>query len=281
MPTLLRRLRLGKGSCKAIKEKSEFDFKVTKNPDDIPDNELVFRWGCTATIPAEIRTVNKASAIHLVNDKLAFRKLLEEKSLCPRTIWKDCGWSLACPDRPVIVRPQVHHQGRHLYVANSEEELEEAIIKCGEGWYASEYIDKIAEYRVFIVQGRTVCVASKTPKDPSAVAWNVFQGGKFENVNWADWPLRAVRVATEAFALSGLDFGGVDIMEDKDGEVYVLEINSAPSLTSPYRQSCFAKAFDWIVKYGTKPIKLIGDKGGYRKFIHPAVCEEALLTGEH
>ena len=79
----------------------------------------------------------------------------------------------------------------------------------------------------------------------------------------------------EAFKLSGLDFGGVDVMVDGEGNVSILEINSAPSLTSPYRQSCMAKAFDYIVEHGKEEIPLIEGRGGYLKFIHPAITSKA------
>ena len=87
-------------------------------------------------------------------------------------------------------------------------------------------------------------------------------------------------MAIEAFNLSSLDFGGVDVMVDADGEVYVLEINSAPSLTSPYRQECFAKAFDYIILNNKERIPLIDGRGGYTKFIHPALEPKAKLVGE-
>ena len=129
----------------------------------------------------------------------------------------------------------------------------------------------MSEYRVFVVQGRVACVAQKTPANPDAVAWNVAKGGRFDNVRWNDWPLKAVRVAVEGFKLSSLDFGGVDVMVDAEGDATILEINSAPSLTSPYRQECMAKAFDYILENGKDRIHLIEERGGYLKFIHPAL----------
>jgi glutathione synthase/RimK-type ligase-like ATP-grasp enzyme len=127
------------------------------------------------------------------------------------------------------------------------------------------------------VQGRAVAVAQKTPSNPDDVAWNVAQGGRFDNVPWDSWPLQAVRKSIEAFNLSELDFGGVDVMVDAEGKAYIIEINSAPSLTSPYRQECMAKAFDYISEHGKERIPLVEERGGYRKFIHPAVCERAVL----
>jgi len=66
-------------------------------------------------------------------------------------------------------------------------------------------------------------------------------------------------------------------MVDKDGNCFVVEINSAPSLTSPYRQECMAKAFDYIVEHGKKRMPLVEERGGYSKFIHPAICAKAKM----
>jgi glutathione synthase/RimK-type ligase-like ATP-grasp enzyme len=129
-----------------------------------------------------------------------------------------------------------------------------------------------------MAQGRVVWVASKTPGNPDAVAWNVARGGRFDNVRWDQWPLKAIRVARDAFLLSSLDFGGVDIMVDAQNNAYVLEINSAPSQTSPYRQEATAKAFDYIVNYGKDRIDVTEEKGGWRKFIHPAISNEAIMV---
>ena len=105
-------------------------------------------------------------------------------------------------------------------------------------------------------------------------------GGRFDNVAFGDWPLRAVKCAIEGFNLSKLDFGGVDVMIDADGKPYILEINSAPSQTSPYRQECTAKAFQYILENGKDRIPLIDEKGGFRKFIHPAIHQEAIIVND-
>ncbi len=272
---LVRRSKLGRTSCREIMKNSQTGIAVYRNDQPLPQAELVFRWGCTSDVPSN-KVVNTSEAIHRVNDKTAFRLVLDQDELCPKT------WRVTDADvtnhLPVIIRPHVHAQGRKLYLCKTVDEFIDARLKVGPAGYASAVIDKVAEYRVFVVSGRAVCVASKTPANPQAIAWNAAQGGKFENVKWDAWPLKAVRVAIEAFKLSGLDFGGVDVMVDREGEVYVLEINSAPSLTSPYRQQCFAKAFDYIVRHGKDSIPLIEAKGGYLKFIHPAIHEGALLV---
>ncbi len=47
----------------------------------------------------------------------------------------------------------------------------------------------------------------------------------------------------------GLDFAGVDLMLDKDGKAYLLEVNTAATLaSSEYSMSRYAKYFDWLCK---------------------------------
>lgn len=276
---ILRRRKLGRTSCREICNRSLTGLTTVRNDKPVPEGvDLVFRWGTTSNVPCK-DVVNTAAAIHEVNDKVGFRLKMDEAEVCPATFLSPADCELSDCDYPYVVRPKVHSRGRHLYVANTLGELMDAFNKAGDGAYASPLIKKVKEYRVFVVQGRVVCVAEKTPGNPDDVAWNVAKGGRFDNVRWDEWPLKAIRVSVEAFNLSSLDFGGVDVMVDAEGEAYVLEINSAPSLTSDYRQTCFAKAFDWIVNHGKKRIPLVEEKGGYLKFIHPAVCETAKLVG--
>ena len=285
MTTIIRRRKLGMSSVKGIVQFSETGIRWARSDRPLPDDPLYIRWGCTSDVPAK-KVLNTAKAIHEVNDKREFRKVLDEAELCPVTyidmneiINAEGGLGV---EFPLVVRPAKHAQGRHLYVVETIHEFKRIvqIPAMRNGWYASELINKVAEYRVAVVQGRTVWVAQKTPGNPDDVAWNVAKGGRFDNVRWSDWPLKVVRVAIEAFNLSELDFGGVDVMVDAEGEVFVLEIISAPSLTSPYRQECFAKAFDYIIEYDKKRIPLIKKRGGYTKFIHPALEPKAKVVEE-
>lgn len=291
MAIILRRRKLGRTSCNEISRLSRSGIVSIRNDKPLPEgHDVLFRWGTTSNIPAGMTVVNEAKAIHWVADKATSRKLMADAGLSPKT-WlsfdkfdedvlggsHEDGWVFCDPDTgdevntSFIVRPSVHAQGRNVHHCDDPYKISEACTLYGEGgYYISEFIDKVAEYRVFVVSGRVACVARKTPADEKAIAWNVAQGGRFDNVRWGEWPLDACRVAIDAFDMSGLDFGGVDVMVDADGKAYVLEINSAPSLTSPYRQECMAKAFDYIVENGKGRV----DSGvitTWQDIIHPAV----------
>lgn len=292
MHIILRRPKLGRTSCKEI---AKFMTDTVARRCDWPKfrrlfnnpapKGYAFRWGCTANIPDGYAVVNTSEAIHQVNEKTSFRKLLQDAKpeLVPKTWYSymECNGAVGGAGgftNPVIVRPKKHAQGKMLFLCRNYDELVAACERCGVGYYISEYIPKVAEYRVAIVSGRVAWVVKKTPGNPEAIAWNVAQNGRFDQVPFGEWPLRVVKTAIEAFNISKLDFGGVDIMVDAEGKPYVLEINSAPSLTSPYRQECFAKCFQYILENGKARIPLIEAKGGWKKFIHPAISTEAQLV---
>ena len=276
MTIILRRRKLGRTSCREIAANSKTGIVVVRNDKPMPEgHELVIRWGTTSNLPYPATVINEAKAIHWVADKATSRKLMADAGLAPETwlFWED--WADDERDiANVIVRKRNHSQGRDLYHCTSIGEVSAAVKTFGAGnYYISEYIPKVAEYRVLVGSGRVVWVAKKTPADPDAIAWNVAMGGRFDNVRWQEWPIEAIRVAIEAFKLSGLDFGGVDVMVAPCGRCYVLEINSAPSQTSPYRQSCMAKFFDYIVENGKEHIA-VADYNSYLGVIHPAMTEK-------
>jgi len=280
---ILRRKKLGLTSCKGITANSTTGLIYKRNDGELPnDASYVFRWGCTSDIPGNPTIINKAAAIRFVTDKRGSRSHFAFAGLAPCTWLPEQGWALTLPvmglspdvpvDKKYIVRRATHSQGRFLWVITPQDyNILAELDATGTDYYISEYIPKVAEYRVFVCSGRVVWVAKKTPGNPDDIAWNVAQGGRFDNVRFDDWPLAVIRNAIECMSLTELDFGGVDVMVNAEGRAYCLEINSAPSQTSPYRQSCVAKVFDYITLNGNDKIPVVDNGGSYREFIHPAI----------
>lgn len=271
---ILRRRGLGLGSTKAIKELSQHNITIIRN-DKLPEfkqDDVILRWGCTSLIPVPPNTVvlNKRAGISLVNNKSLFRDILQKHlpEIIPKTWFNYFNLEITYP---CILRPITHAQGKHLYYCENYVDLTNAVTKVTDH-YISEYIPKVAEYRVCFIQGLVAWVANKIPKDPQAIAWNVAQGGKFENVAWKKWPIDVIETAYKAYKLSGLYLGGVDVMVDKHGRSYVLEINSAPSHTSPYRKQCTTKCIDYGITYKNFA-HLPPDENfkKYGKWLHPAL----------
>jgi glutathione synthase/RimK-type ligase-like ATP-grasp enzyme len=145
-------------------------------------------------------------------------------------------------------------------------------------YYISEYIKKDKEWRVFVVSGRVAAVVEKIPVDPDEVSWGCVEQGQFRYVPWTEWPLFVTQKAVDAFLMSGLDFGAVDVISCSAGlsepnRAYVLEINTAPELT-PYYIKTMTKCFDYIVRNGKGMLPII-ETGDFKGVIHPAVSNMA------
>lgn len=281
---ILRRRKLGRTSCREIA--SLAGCKVVRNwnvrdalqvgQDQV--TEVLFRWGCTSRWPA-VMTVNTAESISWCSDKKNGRLAMQEAGVPVPETWSVEGFNLLLHTDPnqegqFVLRRNQHAQGRDLWSGNSLNVIHAARDNNVQNGYVSRLINKVAEYRVFVCQNRAVWVARKTPGNPETVAWNVAQGGRFDNVSWSSWDTKVVDAALKAAKVSGTDFCGVDVMVDAEGNPYVLEVNSAPSQTSPYRQSCVAKAFSYIIDNNSKQhfddVEWHGRRT-WKSYIHPAV----------
>lgn len=282
---ILRRRKLGRGSSRGIRAASTKGITEVRHwKDQLPAAvTTVFRWGCTAQVAMPGATfINSAESINWCSNKKEGRLAMQSAGVPVPETWAasafyaDHTQGLQEFDDSLrfVLRPARHAQGRQLYSGTAAEIAERirnnASLRDG---YVSELVAKVAEYRVFCVQNRVAWVAKKTPGNPDQVAWNVAQGGRFDNVRWEEWPKRVIQAALAAAKVSGTDFCGVDVMVDAAGAPFVLEVNSAPSQTSPYRQGCVAKAFDHIVENGKTPFDDVPDspRRTYKSYIHPAV----------
>lgn len=277
MAFILRRRGSGRESCQAISSFSETGISVARNDRRIRASGPCFRWGCTTPLPDGTQVVNQASAISRSSNKAGFRRTIMNEGLCPKTFFHDSP-STNEMRFPVIVRPEHHEGGSEFHVCRNADEFSRITRRLGR-WYATHLVNKTREFRVFVANGRAVCVAEKRPDNPTDIAWNVSLGGHMSNTPWGSWPLKAVKRCIQAAGMIGLDFSAVDVMLDAAGRPYVLESNSSPRLTSEYRQRCFAKVFDYIVRNGCENIPLSDDPGGWRKFAHPAIASESQGPG--
>lgn len=294
MNIILRKRKLGRGSTLGIKEAMQEQVSNVRNfrPRDVAalggaaTIDYLFRWGCTSSLrelglPAAANTVNSAESIQWCSNKRNGRLEMQAAGVPVPLTWGSAEQASGFAGR-VVLRPAQHAQGRQLFTytlteqdrGNGDEyyDLLNKARQLGQH-YVSELIDKVAEYRVFVCQNRAVWMAQKTPGNPEQVAWNVAQGGRFDNVRWDDWPKAVYVAALAAAKVSGTDFCGVDVMVDAEGKAYVLEVNSAPSQTSPYRQQCVAKVFDHIIRNGKAHFDDVpnSSRRTWKSYIHPAI----------
>jgi len=267
---LFRPEDMGKKSCEGIAKYSKTGIFVVQSQHDRHPEEphLCIRYGCRSRVPQGRNVLNKLGNMDSTMNKGGFRKKLQEHGLCPPSWGSNWG---AAPEFPCVVRPGFHAKSQHFYLCHSLEDIAGAARYCGDDFYCSKFIDKKAEYRINVLQGRVLCVIEKSAKDQTDIT---FSRGATEILYWSEWPIAGVSKAIKAVAVSGLDFAGVDVIEGKDGECYVLELNTCPYLEGSYQQQCFARGFDWVVEKGRDHFS-VQHTESWKNYIHPCMSELA------
>ena len=273
-PVLLIRPNIG-SNCEFVSNAYPGGMNVCY-AEDIPDEtDVIIRWGTTSTIPPrvkdgrEIMYFNTAAAIHQAVDKAGLRMKAAQLGLAPRTWWTLEELQKEEEVGDVIVRPRKHERSQDIYLCTNKVEVLDAIDKCGNAYYISEYVEKDAELRVFVFQGRVLMVFNKIPKDKNAVSWGCVEEGALKYVKWGEWPLEACRVAVRAFNLTDLDFGAVDVIM-KDGKAYFLEVNTAPEVW-PYYGKRLAAAFHYCIERNNKLRIFVDKENGWKSYAHPTL----------
>lgn len=278
--------QIGK-SCRKLPALSRTGLTALRSGTDAVPGEvnMIFRWGCTGRTHRNDATfINTTKAIEWCCDKKQARLDMQAAGVpVPETWTVEAFKELALPaDSPIndtdkfVSRPDHHTQGKQLYIGTVRQlGWNQQLFNNG---YISRYIDRLAEYRVFVVCNRVAWVNKTEDPGDGRMAWNYADG---ENLYWSEWPPKVVKAALAAAKVSGTDFCAVDLMEDRDGNVYVSEVNSAPAQEGTYHPTCVAKCFDYIVANGKQhfndPVLPDGtaDDRAWRWFIHPAVSAVA------
>ena len=209
--------------------------------------DFLVNWGCT-NLDLDIFTVqkilNKPEKIYAaVNKLIAFNKMSLSpnvvNSLIPWTEDRDIAQDWSNDGSTVVVRNKLTgHSGDGIVIIDKLQPIPQAPLY-------TKYVFKVKEYRVHVVNGKVIDTQQKI-RDPDreVVTWKVrshANGFIFARNGIESDPARD-SLAISAVSALGLDFGAVDIIEDKKGVLYVLEINAAPGLEGQTIKS-YADAF--------------------------------------
>jgi len=116
----------------------------------------------------------------------------------------------------VVYKPVYGYDGNGICLINSAREL-------GNGpYYLQEYIPNDRDYRIFVIDGRSV---GAIVRRSDSLAHNIHQGGTGIPCG-IDTEMDTM--AGEAAMAVGVDYGGVDLLKDDEGYT-VLEVNGTPN----------------------------------------------------
>lgn len=191
--------------------------------------DVVINWGCGWGVPAGDIVLNKPEAVELaVNKKLTFQ-ILAGAGVCvvPWTTNKELALEWLKDEETIVCRRILTgHEGAGIIIVEEGTELPNCPLY-------TKYIYKVREFRVHATQTEVLDTQQKV-RDPQQEpkSWKVrsyANGFIFQRKNIRPSKERD-DLATQAIRALGLDFGALDIIEDKDGKFYVLEVNTAPGV---------------------------------------------------
>jgi hypothetical protein len=191
--------------------------------------DTVVNWGSTSGFEVNCTVLNHPLDVLKASNKRAAFSLLSgaDVNVVPWTAnqavvkeWQAAGATIVC--RKVLTG----HSGAGIIILEKGEELIEAPLY-------TKYIFKTKEYRVHATRTKAIDTQQKV-RDPKVEpkCWKVrshANGFIFQRNNIQPSADRD-KLACEAIVALGLDFGAVDIVEDKHGNFFVLEVNTAPGL---------------------------------------------------
>jgi hypothetical protein len=208
---------------------------VVRDASEIPSTEpppLILNWGSTHTLPQGAIALNQPDAVRIASDQVeSIRRLAE---LAPRTVANPGDVGLLGSGRVVAKRRHGTRGSGKAVLALDGPPSERAGYDLFQ-----EFIPDRREYRVSVLSGRIASAYVKrppeaTPPDDLRPAWT------FERAQVI--PKAVAVVAKEAARRVGLDYAGVDVIEDlHTGRVYCLEANSAPGMSQDTVKSVYAQ----------------------------------------
>jgi [lysine-biosynthesis-protein LysW]---L-2-aminoadipate ligase len=211
-----------------------------------------------------VRTVNSSEAIRICGDKWKTALALREAGLpAPRTVLalgpeavpgaaEELGY-------PVVLKPLNGSWGRRVVLVRDPEEAGAVLEYCAalpapqaQLLCVQEPIDKPdRDVRVIVVGGE---VLGATYRLAAVDGWrtNVALGGESRPCPLDDDLTALAAAAAEA---TGAEIAGVDLLEDRDGGLYVLEVNAGVEFRG-FASACDVDVAGPIVEYATAGVRV-------------------------
>jgi len=210
--------------------------RLVHDPNEIPRGgerlPLVLNWGGSEALPTDLVALNRPESVRTSSDQVDSLRRLGE--LAPRTVARP-------DDTPLLGTERVVAKRRHGARGSGK-----AVIWADAGWSErvrydlfQEFIPERREYRVSVLSGRVVSAYLKQPPEGTSPEelrpeWSFRQAHVL--------PAAVVSTAREAARRIGLDYAGVDVVEDlRTGRVLCLEANAAPGMSPETLRSLYAQ----------------------------------------
>lgn len=184
-----------------------------------------------------VKIYNDVKAIERTVDKAMTSFLLQNKNIPTPATWVSESRAQVEKLRAIaqqnnqtlVLKPLFGSQGLGVRKLLADESLPVPMQQFVDGvYYFQEFIetgDAPHDFRVFVIHGKVVAAMKRIG---SSWVNNVAAGGRCESVD-LDLNSAMSMLALQAAEALNIDYCGVDIIQSKSGEYYVLEVNSVPA----------------------------------------------------
>lgn len=220
----------GRASSSAQAICQEAGFKRLRTGKFVKPDDVIVNWGTSQIAPAACKKMfNEPQAVARAANKFqTFSSLAgAEINTVDWTANKAVALEWQAEGATIVVRTVLTgHSGAGIIIVEKNEDLVDAPLY-------TKYLFKVKEYRVHATQHKVIDTQQKVrDKGVEVKSWKVrshANGFIFQRKN-IEPSLKRDLLAVKAVQALGLDFGAVDIVEDKKGDFYILEVNTAPGL---------------------------------------------------
>ena len=211
---------------------------------------LIINWGSTEQIDSRNKTINSPDVIRVARDKLLTFNTLKDKGFAHIPKFSTTQPSDSERQKDIILERHTltGQSGSGIVVKRPGTPLSSAPLYV---WY----IRKTKEFRVHVCGGQAVAVQEKRREsdneqtEDQKLIRNRDNGWVF-CVQEVHEPAGLRDVAVDACAKLGLDMGAVDMIQSKEGQLYVLEVNTKPGLESPTVLDAYVSKIKELVNDG-------------------------------
>lgn len=126
---------------------------------------------------------------------------------------------------PFVLKEPVGSMGKKVSLC-TEENFDD-IVRKNKEYIGQEFINYTADYRVHVAGSKSFCIYERVAPEGDFRA-NVSLGGAMKKVEDQKLLSDLSKLALQAAAVLAVDYGGVDIISDAEGNLFVLEFNPNP-----------------------------------------------------
>ncbi len=178
---------------------------------------------------------NEGKAIERTVDKAMTSFLLQQDGIATPKTWvcesrafahQIMAHEIIAKQEQLVIKPLFGSQGQGVRLVNKDK-LPLPMDTFVDGvFYMQQLIEAKHDYRVFIVNYHVVAAMQRAGE-----TWlhNVAQGATCENIMEKSAETDVLTIALQASLLLDISYCGVDVIRDKNGKLFVLEVNSIPA----------------------------------------------------